>query len=100
MFFNNFYQFWSQMSCYDGPYSNYIGSLGWGASRRMWWDSWAPLLTPRIHLSIEYGLGIQFFADKSREKQPLWLDSKNCMCGLSNLIILSLKVVEIGSICY
>ena len=56
------------------------------------------LLTPGIHLSVEYGLGIQFFTDKSCEKQHPWLDSKNCACGLSNLIILFLKVLEIDSI--
>jgi hypothetical protein len=57
------------------------------------------LLTPRINLSVEYGLGIQFVADKSYEKQHPWLDSKNWACGLSNLIILVLKVIEIGLIC-
>jgi hypothetical protein len=58
------------------------------------------LLTPGIHLSLEYGLGIKFFTDKSCEKQHSWLDSKDCACGLSNLIILSLKVLETVSICY
>jgi hypothetical protein len=55
------------------------------------------LLTPGIHVSVEYGFEKQFFSDKPCEKQHPWLDSKNCVCGLYNLIIISLKVVEIGS---